>query len=105
MITVYPEEGNFPFIARALLDAAEHPSQVRSVSHPRAGFEVPADVFDRFVAAQPDVETGQPQPDTPVGESRKRRGGRTRKEPLLTPEELAAAIAEGTPDSDASKEE
>lgn len=103
---VYPEEGNFAFVAKALLDAAEHPSQVRSVSHPRAGFEVPGDVYERFEAAQGAGESSTQQEDSPAEtEPRKRRGGRSRKEPLLTPEELAAAVAAGTAEPDASKEE
>lgn len=107
-VTVYPEEGNFPAIARALLEAADHPSQVVSISHPRAGFKVPEDVFDRFAASQPHVEPaaegGVAEPK--AQESAKRRPGRPRKN-LLTPEELAAAVAAGTQktDSDASKEE
>lgn len=114
-VMVYPGEGNFPFIAKELLKVADHPSQVRSVSHPRAGFEVPADVFDRFVAAQPDEEQETSTAEPPAQEEpRKRRPGRARKEPLLSPEELAAAVAAGTPDpepeaqpkvDDASKEE
>lgn len=103
-MTVYPEEGNFPRIARALLDAADHPNQVVSVSHPRAGFQVPEDVYERFEAAQePAAADGASK--TKVEEPRKRRGGRPRKN-LLTPEELQAAIAAGTPGGpDTSKEE
>lgn len=84
-VTVYPEEGNFPVIARALLDAADHPRQVVSVSHPRSGFIVPEEIFQRFVAAQPDHE------DAPVQEEpRKRRPGRPRKqtEPVVAPEKV-----------------
>lgn len=87
MITVYPEEGNFPFIARELLKAADHPNQVRSVSHPRAGFEVPADVFDRFVAAQPDIEAEASQADAAQEETPKRRPGRPRKNSDASKEE------------------
>lgn len=103
-VTVYPEEGNFPVIARALLEAADHPGQVVSISHPRAGFKVPEEVFDRFVASRPaDLNGHQPQ-DSQEAAPVKRRPGRPRKS-LLTPEELAAAIAAGTQNSDASKEE
>jgi hypothetical protein len=83
-VTVYPEEGNFPAIARALLEAADHPYQVRSVSHPRAGFEVPEDVYDRFQALMNSTEDpGGAVEDVP----RKRRPGRPRKpaEPAATP--------------------
>jgi len=72
-VTVYPEEDNFPTIAKALLKAADHPSQVRSVSHPRAGFIVPEEVFERFAAGQPS------QGNAPAEEPVKRRPGRPRK--------------------------
>lgn len=103
-VTVYPEEGNFADVARGLLDAAEHPGQVRYVSHPRAGFIVPEEVFERFDGTQSTGQSSNGQ-EPPAGEPepRKRRGGRVRKN-LLTPEELAAAVAAGTPDG-ASKEE
>lgn len=100
-VTVYPEEGNFTAVAQGLLAAADHPGQVRYVSHPKAGFIVPEKVFERFEAAVPN---GTPDPVPVQPEPRKRRGGRVRKN-LLTPEELAAAIAEGSTGSDASKEE
>lgn len=84
-VTVYPEEGNFSAIARALLEVAEHPRQVRSVSNPRAGFEVPMDVFERFALAWPyeDIEIPD-EVDHQVGppaqtEPPKRRPGRPRK--------------------------
>jgi hypothetical protein len=83
-VTVYPEEGQSPRIARGLLAAADHPNQVRSVSHPRAGFEVPQEVFDRFVAEQESEETEEPEKE----ETPKRRG-RPRKaaEPVTTSQE------------------
>jgi hypothetical protein len=96
-VTVYPEPGMFPVVARGLLAAADHPSQVVSVSHPRAGFQVPQEVFDRFEAQAPSTDEGVPDLQAPVTEARKRRPGRSRKN-LLTPEELEAAIAAGTPD-------
>lgn len=65
----------FPAIAKRLLEAADHPSQVVSVSHPRAGFVVPKDVFDRFEQGDPDQEKAQ----EPVTEIPKRRPGRPRK--------------------------
>lgn len=71
MVTVYPEEGNFPAVARGLLEAADHPHQVVYVSHPKAGFIVPEEVYDRFHALNDD----SPQDKEP----RKRRPGRPRK--------------------------
>jgi hypothetical protein len=71
-VTVYPEPGMFPQIARRLLEAADHPGQVVSVSHPRAGFIVPQDVFKRFEASDPVADDPAPQPV-------KRRPGRPRK--------------------------
>lgn len=86
-VTIYPEEGNFPAIARALLEAADHPSQVLSVSHPKAGFIVPADVFDRFEAAQNPNGNGAPSTDEAdkgsvpaVPPTLRRKPGRPRKE-------------------------
>lgn len=78
-VTIFPEEGNFPAIARALLQAADHPYQVRYVSHPKAGFEVPVDVFDRFQALMDNPELDH-QVDLPAQtQPRKRRPGRPRK--------------------------
>lgn len=77
-VTIYPEEGNFPAIAKALLAVAEHPNQVRSVSHPRAGFEVPEDLYDRFEGNDSPDET----PAVPaLPETLKRRPGRPRRNP------------------------
>lgn len=95
-VTIYPEEGNFASIAKALLAVADHPDQVRSVSHPKAGLEVPEDVFDRFEAAQ---GSGEPIVTAPASrqelpQTLKRRSGRPRKTP--EPE---------NPPADASKEE
>lgn len=75
-VMVFPEEGNFPAIARALLEAAEHPYQVRYISYPQAGFEVPEDVYQRFDALMGNEETQDKAPE----ETRKRRPGRPRKE-------------------------
>ena len=87
--TVYPEEGNFPAVAKALLAVADHPNQVRSVSHPRAGFHVPDDVFERFTQADrvdpvgPMMALGPErlvaEPQQQPQELPKRRGGRPRK--------------------------
>lgn len=105
MITVYPEPGNFSVIAKALLQAAGSPSEVAYVSHPKAGFRVPKDVFERFEAATSHGLSEQRQEASPAQtESRKRRPGRPRKN-LLTPEELKAAIAAGTPKTQETKEE
>lgn len=90
-VTIYPEEGNFPAVAKALLAVADHPSQVRSVSHPRAGFEVPEEVYNRFEAAQNTDAPSAGAETEPV----KRRPGRPRKNPT-EPE---------NPPADASKEE
>ncbi len=80
-VTVYPEHGNFGVIARALLAAADHPGQVLSVSHPKAGFIVPAEVFDRFEAAQNPNGNGAPSMDEPaLPQTLRRKPGRPRKE-------------------------
>lgn len=78
-VKIYPEEGNFPAIARALLDAAEHPNQVRYVSHPKAGFEVPEDVFLRFETAMEPAEP-QAQEDAPKRRGRPRKDAESAKE-------------------------
>lgn len=62
-VTVIPEQGNFPAIARALLDVADHPSQIQMVTYPASGFLVPDEVFERFEA------------------SRKTKGGQEKREP------------------------
>lgn len=93
-VTVYPEEGNFPTIAKALLDVADHPNQVRTVSHPQAGFEVPEEVFDRFDAAQ--KSSTQQEASPAQTEPPRRRPGRPRK--IVEPEAPPTV-------ADASKEE
>lgn len=80
-VTIYPEEGNFSSIAKALLAVADHPNQVRSVSHPKAGFEVPEDLYDRFEAAQSQDEAPAPASRPELPETLKRRPGRPRKNP------------------------
>lgn len=75
-MTIYPEEGNFPAIAKALLEVADDPSQVRYVSHPKAGFIVPEEVFARFEADKTDGDNAGEVEEVP----RKRRPGRPRKQ-------------------------
>lgn len=82
-VTVYPESGNFPAVAKALLEAADHPSQVVSVSHPRAGFIVPEEVFVRFEADKTDGDNADEVEEVP----RKRRPGRPRKNTDASKEE------------------
>lgn len=79
-VTIYPEEGNFPRIARMLLDLADHPSQVRYVSHPKAGFEVPEDLYLRFETVM------EPAQDS-VQEATPKRRGRPRKDANADKEE------------------
>jgi hypothetical protein len=79
-VTVYPEEGNFRDVAKGLLEAADHPGQVRMVSHPKAGFIVPEEVFERFEAGRTDSKPESSEPQDPP----KRRPGRPRK---VTPSE------------------
>lgn len=79
-VTVYPEEGEAPRIARALLAAAEHPRQVSVVSHPRFGFIVPEDVFERFEAGQSAEQVSVVGSSEVPAEEPKRRG-RPRKNP------------------------
>lgn len=50
---IIPEPGNIVNIAKALLSVADHPHQVRYVSSPQAGFEVPLELFNRFDAGEP----------------------------------------------------
>lgn len=86
---MYPEEGQFPRIARALLAAADSPSQVQVVSHPQMGFRVPQEVFERFHQTEQanwEQEDEVPAPElaspdaTPLAQPRRR--GRPRKNPL-----------------------
>lgn len=90
-VTVYPEQGEFPRIARALLDAADNPQQVRVVSHPQMGFLVPEEVFDRFQTAEQSGwekadEVTEPEaalePVPSLEPMVPRRRGRPRKNPL-----------------------
>lgn len=90
-VTVYPEPGRFPEIARALLAVADSPRQVVSVSHPRAGFIVPQEVFERFEASQPGLDEDAPVVTQPV----KRRPGRPRKNTSETA--FSAAMGQTNP--------
>lgn len=102
-VTIYPEEGNFPRIAKALLEVADDPRQVQMVSHPQAGFRVPEDVFERFQATySPDGSQAQ-EPKAP-----KRKPGRPRKvaEPEATQEPTTATqVNEDSATGDTGKEE
>lgn len=89
-VTVYPEHGNFGVIARGLLAAADHPGQVLSVSHPRAGFIVPEHVFDRFEAANANGSAASDEGAkavAPVPATLKRRPGRPRKQTSIPSKE------------------
>lgn len=81
-VTVYPEHGNFGEIAKGLLAAADHPRQVLSVSHPKAGFIVPGHVFDRFEAARGNgaVPVAEPKATPAIPATMRRKPGRPRKE-------------------------
>lgn len=84
-VTVYPEEGEFSRIAKALLAVADSPYQVVTVSNPRMGFRVPEEVFDRFHAQQ--AQEWEEQDEAPQQEPPKRRG---------RPRKSAAAKEDGT---------
>lgn len=71
-VTVYPEEGEFSRIAKALLAVADSPYQVVTVSNPRMGFRVPEEVFDRFHAQQ--AQEWEERDEAPQQEPPKRRG-------------------------------
>lgn len=51
-VIITPEDGKAAEIVRQLLQLADHPSQVRTVSWPSLGFLVPEELFDKFEAAQ-----------------------------------------------------
>lgn len=61
-VTVIPEPGLSKEVAKRLLSVAEHPYQVRTVTYPQFGFEVPGHVFLRFEELGP---MGEPEPETP----------------------------------------
>lgn len=61
-------------VAKALLAAADDPRQVRYVSSPQAGFEVPQDVFERFEESySPDGATEAAAEPAPKRRGRPRR--------------------------------
>lgn len=108
-VAVYPEEGEFPRIAKALLQAADHPRQVLTVSNPRMGFVVPEDVFNRFHKAQ---EAAWEQEDAPVAQEEPpapKRRGRPRKQAAPPAEPIAALTSDATaadsPDEHDSEED
>lgn len=89
-VTVIPEEGNFPAVAKALLEAADHPGQVRMVTWPQSGFQVPEEVFERFEAAR------EPESQEP----RRRKPGRPRKAA-----EKPAPASPGEPEQDSDNDD
>lgn len=62
-VTVIPEPGLNRDVAKRLLSVADHPNQVRTVTYPQFGYEVPGDVFTRFEALGP---MGEPEPKAPI---------------------------------------
>lgn len=82
-VSIYPEEGEFPRIARALLAVASNPRDVVTVSNPRMGFRVPEELFDRFQAAQQETwEKAEQQETVGSQEEQPKKRGRPRKNPL-----------------------
>lgn len=84
-VTVYPLEGEASRIAKALLAVADHPFDVKVVSHPKFGFIVPEEVFERFQAA-PKEDAVQESAEVADAPQQKRRG-RPRKI-AVEPEEV-----------------
>lgn len=79
MVTVYPDPGNEAVIARALLAAAEHPSQVRTTGRlggqlGSVAFVVPEEVFEAFKKAHEETrkapEEEKPEPARKRGRPR-----------------------------------
>jgi hypothetical protein len=104
-VAVYPEQGEFPRIAKALLEAADHPRQVLTVSNPRMGFLVPEDVFNRFHNAQAAAwEREDVQPVQEEAPAPKRRG-RPRKQAAPPAEPTDAVTAEPVTPSEHDSEE
>lgn len=92
-VTVYPEEGEFSRIAKALLAAADSPYQVVTVSNPRMGFIVPEEVFDRFHAQQ--AQEWEARDEQPQEQEAPKRRGRPRKAAVAKEE-----AADSTPEAD-----
>lgn len=91
-VTVIPEEGLSKVVAQRLLAVAEHPGQVRVVTYPQFGYEVPGHVFLRFEEQGP-VSAPEPQApktfvdgDTDLG-ALKRRGRPRKSAPVKAEEE------------------
>jgi hypothetical protein len=76
---VTPEPGSEKFVARALLDLADNPSQVQTVTNPNIAFRVPVELFRRFELAmgaeQTDVESApKVKPKKSAGRPKKEEG-------------------------------
>lgn len=63
-VTIVPEPGNVKALAKRLLELSEHPSQVRTVTYPSFGYEVPGHVFLRFEESG-GLDDVAPEPVTP----------------------------------------
>lgn len=81
-VIITPETGRHKEIGRLLLSLATHPHQVQWVTWPAAGFEVPEELYAKFIDATPLPEL--PVEKEPETQEPKRRRGRPRKEDAST---------------------
>jgi len=72
VVIITPEPGRQAEIGQRLLALAEHPSQVRWVTWPRAGYSVPVELFGKFEADSDNAEE-------PVEQEPPKKRGRPRK--------------------------
>jgi hypothetical protein len=51
-------------VAQRLLALADHPGQVRTVTYPQFGYEVPGELFAKFAELGPVADPGPQEPKT-----------------------------------------
>lgn len=77
IVIITPEPGRQAEIGQRLLALAEHPSQVRWVTWPRAGYSVPAELFHKF-----ETDTDGADEEPTEQEPPKRRGRPRKAQPV-----------------------
>lgn len=64
-MVIVPEPGRHKEIGQLLLGLASNPYQVKWVTYPRAGFQIPASLLPEFQWAMEDLNGSDRQPDAP----------------------------------------
>lgn len=64
-MVIVPEPGRHKEIGQLLLGLVSDPYQVKWVTYPKAGFQIPADLLPEFEFAMADLGESYPEPAAP----------------------------------------